>query len=190
MNRETTYTQPSCSRGFNLVPSHHLESESVYHLYQVLSTINSRYRQDPNKIPTRPKPPQDTNNTPTRYRQILKMSTNTPARNPFWLVPLLFVYTTLCQHPFPRVFADKCDRERQGTIQTIAGGTQDLAALVGLFATDSVERYSVDYSKGYLSVAVATSSLLGILGFVRALVKLGMGSKWCQDAAFPTGTFI
>lgn len=76
--------------------------------------------------------------------------------------------------------------DRDSTFQVLADGTQDLAALVGLFATDSVERYSVDYSRGYVSVAMATCSLLGILGYVRALVKLAMGSQSCQDSAFPT----
>ena len=75
----------------------------------------------------------------------------------------------------------------ESTFKVLADGTQDLAALVGLFATDSVERYAVDYSRGYLSVAVASCSLLGILGYVRALVKITMGSKSCQDSAFPTG---
>lgn len=83
--------------------------------------------------------------------------------------------------------ADSSGDDRRDTFQILADGTQDLAALVGLFATDSVERYSVDYSRGYLSVAVATCSLLGILGYVRALVKLAMGSRSCQDSAFPTG---
>ncbi|KAF8460104.1 hypothetical protein BDZ91DRAFT_766515 [Kalaharituber pfeilii] len=74
----------------------------------------------------------------------------------------------------------------QSTFEVLAEGTQDLAALVGLFATDAVERYAVDYSRGYLSVAMATCSLLGLLGYVRALVKLAMGSESCQNSAFPT----
>ncbi|KAF8456844.1 hypothetical protein BDZ91DRAFT_852459 [Kalaharituber pfeilii] len=76
--------------------------------------------------------------------------------------------------------------QQESTFEVLADGTQDLAALVGLFATDSVERYAVDYSRGYLSVAMSKCSLLGILGYVRALVKLGIGSKACQDSAFPT----
>ena len=80
--------------------------------------------------------------------------------------------------------------DRSSVFQVLADGTQDLAALIGLFATDSVERYSVDYSRGYLSVAMATCSLLGILGYVRALVKLAMGAKACEGAAFPTGEFF
>ncbi|KAI5789234.1 hypothetical protein FPQ18DRAFT_307045 [Pyronema domesticum] len=81
---------------------------------------------------------------------------------------------------------DASQSKNDSAFQTIATGTQDLAALVGLFATDSVERYSVDYSRGYLSVAVATCSLLGIMGYVRALVKLAMGAKSCDQSAFPT----
>ncbi|KAL8804209.1 MAG: hypothetical protein Q9200_005911 [Gallowayella weberi] len=63
---------------------------------------------------------------------------------------------------------------------------RDLAALVGIFATDSVERYAVDYTKGYLTVASTTLSLLGLLGYVRALVKFGLGSLSCQNAGFDT----
>jgi len=73
------------------------------------------------------------------------------------------------------------------TFQALAAGTEDLAALVGLFATDSVERYAIDYSRGYLSVAMAHCSVLGILGYVRAIVKIAMGTAACEKAAFPTG---
>ena len=76
--------------------------------------------------------------------------------------------------------------ERDGALQVLADGTQDLAALVGLFATDSVERYSFDYTHGYLSVAMATCSMLGILGYVRGLAKLAMGSNMCHNSAFST----
>ncbi|KAF8537524.1 hypothetical protein BDD12DRAFT_931273 [Trichophaea hybrida] len=89
------------------------------------------------------------------------------------------------------------DASGSGAFQTLAQGTQDLAALVGLFATDSVERYSVDYLRGrnFIQFPSKTASdnnyagylsLLGILGYVRAMVKLSMGSKSCQDSAFPT----
>ena len=70
------------------------------------------------------------------------------------------------------------------SFQGLATGTQDLAALVGIFATDSVERYAFDYTKGHLSSAVSMLSLLGILGYVRALVKLGLGPKACENAGF------
>ncbi|KAF2686129.1 hypothetical protein K458DRAFT_387140 [Lentithecium fluviatile CBS 122367] len=71
-------------------------------------------------------------------------------------------------------------------LQELAAGTQDLAALVGLFATDSVERYSVDFSRGYLGAAMAPESMLGILGYARALIKMAMGTEACVSAAFPT----
>jgi hypothetical protein len=61
-----------------------------------------------------------------------------------------------------------------------------MAALVGLFATDSVERHVIDYTQGSLSVAMASCSMLGLLGHVRALLKLGLGSRACEAAAFPT----
>ncbi|KAL8899268.1 MAG: hypothetical protein Q9207_006279 [Kuettlingeria erythrocarpa] len=81
--------------------------------------------------------------------------------------------------------AQKSD-ERDSPFQVLADGTQDLAALVGIFATASVERYSIDYNKGYLSASSATLSLLGLRGYVRALVKLGLGSKGCYSAGFDT----
>ena len=52
----------------------------------------------------------------------------------------------------------------------------------GVFATDSVEGYAIDYNKGHISSAVATLSLLGILGYIRALVKLAMGAGACDNA--------
>ena len=76
------------------------------------------------------------------------------------------------------------DANRDSSFQVFADGTQDIAALVGIFATDSVERYAIDYSKGYLATAVANLSLLGLLGYVRLLVKLGLGADGCQKAGF------
>jgi len=76
--------------------------------------------------------------------------------------------------------------DRSSTWPVLADGTQDLAALVGLFATDSVERYTVDYSRGYLGAALAPCSMFGILGYVRALIKLAIGTDACVAAAFPT----
>ena len=74
--------------------------------------------------------------------------------------------------------------DRDNSFQIFADGTQDIAALVGLFATDSVEKYAIDYSKGYLATAVANLSLLGLLGYVRLLVKLGLGADGCRKAGF------
>lgn len=51
-----------------------------------------------------------------------------------------------------------------------------------MFATDSVERYAIDYNRGHISSAVATLSLLGILGYIRALVKLAVGADACDNA--------
>ena len=76
----------------------------------------------------------------------------------------------------------------EDTPKAIADGTQDLAAILAAwFVVDGVEQYSVDYSRGYLSVAAATCSMFGILGYVRALVKLGIGSKACKNSACSTG---
>ena len=74
--------------------------------------------------------------------------------------------------------------DRDAPFQILADGTQDLAALVGLFATDSVERYAFDYTKGFLAPAVAPLSLLGLLGYVRALLKLSLGKEGCEKAGF------
>ena len=74
--------------------------------------------------------------------------------------------------------------DRDSPFQLFADGTQDIAALVGIFATDSVEKYAIDYSKGYLATAVANLSLLGLLGYVRLLVKLGLGADGCRKAGF------
>ncbi|KAI9859406.1 MAG: hypothetical protein M1813_006743 [Trichoglossum hirsutum] len=76
--------------------------------------------------------------------------------------------------------------DRSNAFQVLADGTQDLAALVGLFATDSVEGYSFDYSRGFLGAAMSTCSLLGLLGYCRGLLKLAMGSHACGQSAFST----
>jgi len=82
--------------------------------------------------------------------------------------------------------ADGQSQDRENTFQILADGTQDLAALIALFATDSVERYVIDYPQGSISVAMASCSMLGLLGHVRALLKLGLGPEACENAAFPT----
>ncbi|KAI9875761.1 MAG: hypothetical protein M1830_008017 [Pleopsidium flavum] len=66
----------------------------------------------------------------------------------------------------------------------LANGAQELAALVGLFATDSVERYAIDYTQGFLPPVMAPFSLLGLLGYVRALLKLSLGAEICERTAF------
>lgn len=78
------------------------------------------------------------------------------------------------------------DGNRNGAFQTLANGSQDLAALVGLFATDGVERYTIDYTLGCLPPATAPLSLLGLLGYVRALMKLTLGVEFCERIGFST----
>ena len=72
------------------------------------------------------------------------------------------------------------------SLKILADGTQDLAALVGLFATDGVERYTIDYTRGFLPPVIAPLSLLGLLGYVRALLKLGLGVQFCERTGFST----
>ncbi|CAA9956638.1 hypothetical protein PTMSG1_00246 [Pyrenophora teres f. maculata] len=68
--------------------------------------------------------------------------------------------------------------------QTIASGTQDLAALVGLFCTDGVERNALFVQSGYFGIAVSSLSLLGVLGLVRSAVKVALGLQRCSNAGF------
>lgn len=75
---------------------------------------------------------------------------------------------------------------RDNGFQILADGTQDLAALVGLFATDGVERYTIDYTRGFLPPVTAPLSLLGLLGYVRALLKLSLGIDFCERTGFST----
>lgn len=72
------------------------------------------------------------------------------------------------------------------SFKILADGTQDLAALVGLFATDGVERYTIDYTRGFLPPVMAPLSLLGLLGYVRALLKLSFGVRFCERTGFST----
>lgn len=71
---------------------------------------------------------------------------------------------------------------RDGSFHILAYGTQDIVALVGIFAIDSVERYAVGYSRGFVATAVSTLSLLGLLRCVRLLVKLGLGADRFRKA--------
>ena len=75
---------------------------------------------------------------------------------------------------------------RDNSFKILADGTQDLAALVGLFATDGVERYTIDYTRGFLPPVTAPLSLLGLLGYVRALLKLSLGVQFCERTGFST----
>ena len=76
--------------------------------------------------------------------------------------------------------------DRSNGFQILADGTQDPAALVGLFATNGVERYTIDYTRGFLPPVTAPLSLLGLLGYVRALLKLSLGIDFCERTGFST----
>ena len=85
-------------------------------------------------------------------------------------------------------FNDITAASRADSFETLADGTQDLAALVGLFATDGVERYAIDYTRGFLPPVTAPLSLLGLLGYVRALLKLSLGIGFCDQVGFSTNS--
>ena len=86
------------------------------------------------------------------------------------------IYTILLDHVFPIAttpvpsqptsntsFSDDNTNPNRGNgFQILADGTQDLAALVGLFATDGVERYTIDYTRGFLPPVTAPPSLFGL----------------------------
>ena len=74
--------------------------------------------------------------------------------------------------------------DKENNFNVLASGTQDLAALVGVFAADSVEPYAFNYSRGWLSPLGSTLSLLGLLGYLRGLVKLALGREGCLRAKF------
>ncbi|OCK84624.1 hypothetical protein K432DRAFT_288521 [Lepidopterella palustris CBS 459.81] len=70
------------------------------------------------------------------------------------------------------------------TAQAIATGSQDFAALAGLFCTDGVERNLLAAQYGYASVAVSSLSILGLLGLVKSTVKIALGLEKCITAGF------
>lgn len=67
--------------------------------------------------------------------------------------------------PIPSSSANTDD---SSNFNVLAVGTQDLAALIGIFASDSVEPYAFNYSRGWLSPLASLLSLLGVLGYIRA----------------------
>ncbi|KAL8860633.1 MAG: hypothetical protein Q9178_002986 [Gyalolechia marmorata] len=71
-----------------------------------------------------------------------------------------------------------------GTVSDLASGSQDLAALLGLFCTDGVERNALACSFGYGTVVASSLSLLGVLGLVKSSIKLALGLKRCEQAGF------
>ncbi len=70
------------------------------------------------------------------------------------------------------------------TASDLASGSQDLAALLGLFCTDGVERNALAYNFGWGTVVASSISLLGVLGLVKSSIKLALGLQYCQQAGF------
>ena len=70
------------------------------------------------------------------------------------------------------------------TASALASGSQDLAALLGLFATDGIERNALASHLGWGSVVASSLSLLGILGLVKSSIKLALGLDYCSSAGF------
>ncbi|KAH0542517.1 hypothetical protein FGG08_003113 [Glutinoglossum americanum] len=68
--------------------------------------------------------------------------------------------------------------------QAIASGTQDIAALAGLFCTSSVECNALATHLGYGNLAVSTLSLLGVLGMVKSALKISLGRERCRATGF------
>lgn len=67
---------------------------------------------------------------------------------------------------------------------SIANGTQDLAALLGVFGTDSVERNVLATQQGTISIAISSLSMLGLLGLVKSTLKITLGLDRCRAAGF------
>ena len=123
------------------------------------------------------------------------------SRRLLFATPVTF-YTALLNHvssiaatPVPNQstsntsFSDENPNSNRGTgFQVLADGTQDLTALVGLFVTDGVERYTIDYTRGFLPPVTAPLSGLGLLGYVRALLKVSLGIEFCERAGFLTAS--
>ncbi len=76
------------------------------------------------------------------------------------------------------------DSQTQTLAQGIASGTQDLAALAGVFCTEAVEQSVHATQDGYVSVSISSFSMLGILGLVKSAVKIALGLERCQSAGF------
>jgi hypothetical protein len=76
------------------------------------------------------------------------------------------------------------DMSTDSIAQTLASGSQDLAALAGLFCTDGVERNALAVQFGYFAVASSALSLLGVLGLVRSSIKVALGLVCCLNAGF------
>jgi hypothetical protein len=81
--------------------------------------------------------------------------------------------------------SNDANSNRNSTLQILADGSLDLTALIALFATDSVERYALDYMQGFVAAA-APLSLFGILDYVKTLLKLSIDPEFCERMGFGT----
>lgn len=70
------------------------------------------------------------------------------------------------------------------TTSNLASGSQDLAALLGLFCTEGVERNALASQYGWGTVVASSLSLLGVLGLVKSSVKVALGLKYYGSAGF------
>lgn len=64
----------------------------------------------------------------------------------------------------------------------LATEIQDLAALVGIFASDSTEPYAFNYSQGWVSPVAST--WLGVHRYIRGLVNLGLEREGCPKGEY------
>lgn len=67
---------------------------------------------------------------------------------------------------------------------SLASGSQDLAALVGLFATEGVERNALALHSGWGTVVASSLTLLGDLGLIKSSIKLAPGLDSRSAAGF------
>ena len=67
---------------------------------------------------------------------------------------------------------------------TVAGGTQDLGTLAGLFCTDSVEHNLLAIQHGYTSVVASSFSIRGLLRLMKAFFKLAIGLEKAANAGY------
>lgn len=69
-----------------------------------------------------------------------------------------------------------------GLASSLAQSSQDVAALAGLFYTESVEHHSLATQFGFGAVLVSPLSILGLLGLVKGCLKLSLGLTRCRAA--------
>ncbi|KAF2498212.1 hypothetical protein BU16DRAFT_579389 [Lophium mytilinum] len=68
--------------------------------------------------------------------------------------------------------------------QSMASGTQDIAALSALLFSGSVERNAIATHLGLGNLSISQLSLLGMLGMVKSALKIALGNDRCQAAGF------